>query len=111
MGQDEHAPTWQAVNKLDAIRKVLGIGVQDDVVGAVKELKFDYDELQDSASRECRPEYIKCLATDLPYNPVRPEDTCDELRNQLTEAKVQRDAAELAAIYFAKRLEYQYHAD
>lgn len=38
MGQDEHAATWSAVDKLDEIRKLIGIGVQGCVVSAVRHI-------------------------------------------------------------------------
>ena len=125
MAKDEHAPVWQAVDKLDEIRRVMGIGIHDDVVDAVKMLKTDYDEIQDAASRECTPEHgdevlrgmvdmnknldaeVKRLQQRIEYLNVGRESDRQEmdcLRNE-------RNSAELAAIYFAKRLEYQYHAE
>jgi len=221
MSQDEHAAKWSAVDKLDEIRKLLGIGVQDDVVAKVRELwsyrnscdlramdirddkLFDIQSLRDSTietledtrdhllrridraerallragftdngGQEWKPpvnvemgelyqkcfsleaevsrltelaerEFNNCTTRDVQierlqlfessYETIKAEytklkavaegqdaliselrltlaDCINDKRDERKRLTTERDAAERAAMYFAKRLEYQYHA-
>lgn len=119
MGQDEHAATWSAVDKLDEIRKVLGIGVQDDVVRAVGDIyarvMYQSSVSHDSKHKTIKDEYAKLKAVAEGQDALIAElrltlaDAINDKRQERKRLTTERDSAELAAIYFAKRLESQYH--
>jgi len=107
MAIDEHAATWHAVDKLDEIRKILGVSVHDDVVGEVRKLKA-IAEGQDGLILELKQE-LECVKASKENTRTHLADAIRKEHEGNRQYKIERDSAELAAIYFAKRLECQYH--